>query len=84
MRKGSTAGLTPSALYVRRCFPNGVCVREGVHTLISVLRWHPVVLLLCLSQRPVRLLLRLRLVLVLALLNRQRRPGLSTSLVGSM
>ena len=26
-RQGSTDGLTPSALYARRCFPNGVRVR---------------------------------------------------------
>ena len=81
-RKGSTSGLTPSALYARRCFPNGVCEREGVQ--ICFLSWRPVVLFLRLSQRPVRLLLRWHLVLVLALLIRQLQPGLSTSLVGLM
>jgi hypothetical protein len=40
-RKGSTDTLTPSALYARRCFPNGVCVRERVQ--ICVLRWRPAV-----------------------------------------
>jgi hypothetical protein len=78
-RKGSTDGLNPSALYARRCFPNGVCVREGVQ--IWVLRWRPAVLIPVSELASVRLL-RQRLVLVLALLNRQRQPGLSMSLVG--
>ena len=47
---------------------NTVRVREGVQ--MCVLRWRRAVLLLRLSRRPVRLLLRRRrLVLVLALLN---------------
>jgi hypothetical protein len=53
-----------------------MCVRERVQ--ICVQRCRPAVLLLSLSRRHVRLLLRRRLVLVLALLNRQRQPGRST------
>jgi hypothetical protein len=49
-----------------------------------VLCWRPVVLISVSESASVRLLLRRRHVVVLALLNRQRQPGLSTSLVGSM
>ena len=51
---------------------------------MCVFRWCPPVRLLCLMLHPVRWLLRRRLVLVLALLNRQRQPRLSMSLVGLM
>ena len=51
---------------------------------MCVFLWCPPVQLLCLMLHPVRWLLRRRLVLVLALLNRQRQPRLSTSLVRSM
>ena len=53
---------------------------------MCVLRLRPAVLLLVLSRRPVRWLSRSRrrLVLVLALLNRQRQPRLSMLLVGLM
>ena len=49
---------------------------------MCVWRWHPAALLLCLRRRLVRLLRRC-LVLVLALLNPQRQPGLGTSLSGA-
>jgi hypothetical protein len=51
---------------------------------LCVFRWCPPVRLLWLMLHPVRWLLRRRLVLVLALLNRQRQPRLSMSLVGMM
>ena len=50
---------------------------------MCVLRWCPPVRLLCLMLHPVRWLPRRRLVLILALLNRQRQPGRSMSLVVS-
>ncbi len=51
---------------------------------MCVFRMCPPVRLLCLMLHPVRWLLRRPLVLVLALLNRQRQPRLSASLVGMM
>ena len=59
-----------------------MCEWEGVS--MCVLRRCPPVRQLCLILHPVRWLLRRRLVLVLALLNRQRQPRLSASLVGMM
>ena len=59
-----------------------MCVRERVQ--LCVLRGRPAVLLLFLSWCPARLLPLRRLVPVLALLNRQRQPGLNTWLVVSM
>ena len=50
---------------------------------MCVLLWCPPVRLLCLMLHPVQWLQRRRLVLVLALLNRQHQPGRSMSLVVS-
>ena len=48
---------------------------------MCVLRCRPPVQLLCLMLHPVRWLPRRRLVLMLALLNRQRQPGSSMLLL---
>ena len=58
--------------------------RGSMYLSMCVMRWCPPVRLLWLMLHPVRWLLRRRLVLVLALLNRQRQPRLSMSLVGMM